>query len=160
MGAWGYKALESDEGLDVVDFLQDYTSARPEPEQLNLTLSELIDAMTKEGFFGKDFDDIDFYHDHSAMALAELYVMFQDTRTTGLWKYDNEYRNLKRIRSFKGDTDSFTFLSHYLKAIKDEADHEGDKREIVELWRTSDGWNEWIAHLNTLMDRFNLEISN
>lgn len=26
MGAWGYKALESDEGLDIVDFITDYIS--------------------------------------------------------------------------------------------------------------------------------------
>ncbi len=34
MGAWGYKALESDEGLDVVGFLQDFINQQNESKQL------------------------------------------------------------------------------------------------------------------------------
>lgn len=30
MGAWGYKALESDEGLDVVAFLQEFMEQHKE----------------------------------------------------------------------------------------------------------------------------------
>lgn len=71
MGAWGHKALESDEGLDVVDFIRDYVSSNyPNNEPVNLTLSELIKLMKADGFFGETFNDIDFYFDNSAMALA------------------------------------------------------------------------------------------
>ncbi len=45
MGAWGYKALESDEGLDVVDFLEEHI-----PENLEFRLSEIIADMKADGF--------------------------------------------------------------------------------------------------------------
>ncbi|WP_156304633.1 DUF4259 domain-containing protein [Lysinibacillus sp. FJAT-14745] len=49
MGAWGYKPLESDEGLDVVDFLEDYIHSNLESNHLEL--SEVINAMKRDGFF-------------------------------------------------------------------------------------------------------------
>ncbi|MFF2797484.1 hypothetical protein [Lysinibacillus xylanilyticus] len=61
MGAWGYKPLESDEGLDVVDFLEDYIHSNLESNHLEL--SEVINAMKREGFFGESFDEIDFLFD-------------------------------------------------------------------------------------------------
>jgi len=37
MGAWGYKALESDEGLDVVAFLREFMEQHKESNQLTLS---------------------------------------------------------------------------------------------------------------------------
>ena len=48
MGAWGYKPLESDEGLDVVDFLEDYIQNNAESNHIEL--SEVINAMKREVF--------------------------------------------------------------------------------------------------------------
>ena len=46
MGAWGYKALECDAGLDVVDFISDYISTKyPTTTPVHLTLSALISTM-------------------------------------------------------------------------------------------------------------------
>ncbi|WP_238542836.1 hypothetical protein [Lysinibacillus boronitolerans] len=49
MGAWGYKALESDEGLDVVAFLQEFMEQHKESNQL--PLSGIVQAMKQQGFF-------------------------------------------------------------------------------------------------------------
>ena len=40
MGSWGIKAPESDEGLDVIDFLRDRI-----PDHLSLELTELFTVM-------------------------------------------------------------------------------------------------------------------
>ena len=157
MGAWGYKALESDEGLDVVDFMSEYISKKPE-QQIELTLSELVASMKVDGFFGKNFDEIEFFYDHSAMALAELYFNFQDN---GELEYDNEYehRNLrKRIKSFTADKISLEFLRQYLVDIRDEKPEKYGGREIVELWRESKDWDNWKANLMFLIERLEKEI--
>ena len=74
MGAWGIKALERDEGLDVLDILKnEYV-----PEHLVMDLGEMIELMKEEGMLGEDLSDIDFLYDNTAMALAELYFQWKD----------------------------------------------------------------------------------
>ena len=157
MGAWGYKALESDEGLDVVDFVEDYISSKyPDTSQIELNLSELITAMKEDGFFGETFDDVEFFYDHSAMALAELYLMFKED---GQLKYEDdedETKNLKkRVRAFTGDKGAYDFLLRYLMDIKNEKPDKDGEREIVEIWKDSKSFDKWMENLESLIDRLN-----
>ena len=51
MGAWGIKALERDEGLDVLDILKnEYV-----PEHPVMDLGEMIELMKEEVLLGSDF---------------------------------------------------------------------------------------------------------
>ena len=51
MGAWGIKALERDEGLDVLDILKnEYV-----PEHPVMDLGEMIELMKEEVMLGSDF---------------------------------------------------------------------------------------------------------
>jgi hypothetical protein len=162
MGAWGHKALESDAGLDVVDFITDYICSKyPNNEPVVLTLSELVSSMKEDGFFGQTFDDIDFFYDNSAMALTELYLMF---RTTGALEYedeDDETKDLKkRVKGFEGDQKSFDFLLQYLTDIKNEVPDEDGEREIVELWKDSSVYEEWDENLDSLISGLKAEINH
>ena len=114
MGAWSYKALDSDEGLDVIDFLQDNI-----PKDYNLNLSKIITQM-KGGLLGKNNKDIDFLYDNTAIALAELYFTFKEK---GKLKYKNEddkTKSLTNIRSFTANKSSLKYLLKLLKDIKNE----------------------------------------
>ena len=63
MGAWGIKALERDEGLDVLDILKnEYV-----PEHLVMGLGEMIELMKEEGMLGEDLSDIDFLYDNTCL---------------------------------------------------------------------------------------------
>ena len=63
MGAWGIKALESDEGLDMIGILTDeYLS-----KHSVLNLDEILELMKQEGMLGEDLSDIDFLYDNTAM---------------------------------------------------------------------------------------------
>ena len=76
MGAWSYKALDSDNGLDVIDFIKEYVSSKyPTLESRELNLWDLIVAIKEDGLLGESFEDVDFLFDNSAIALAELYFM-------------------------------------------------------------------------------------
>ena len=86
MGAWGIKALERDEGLDVLDILKnEYV-----PEHPVMDLGEMIELMKEEVMLGSDFSQIDFLFDNTAMALAELYFQWKDIALPADWKLDQE----------------------------------------------------------------------
>ena len=146
MGAWGIRALQSDEGLDVLDFLEKSCL----PGHTALKLEELIAAMKDEGFFGETFEEIDFFYDHSALALAELYLEWPDTETFPdgeLWS---------NIQKFTASGEALRFLLRYLRGILDEVPDEDGEREIVELWKNSR--DEWSAHLDTLIQKLERQI--
>jgi len=153
MGAWGYKALESDEGLDVVGFLQDYIENQINLNHLSLT--DIVKAMKNDGFFGETFKDIDFFYDVSAMALAEIYITFLNTGN-----FLSDESKCGNVQSLTADEDALTFIIRYLIDIRDEVPDEQGSREIVELWRESKSWHAWQSNLNDLIHRIEQEISN
>ncbi|MFD4491144.1 DUF4259 domain-containing protein [Lysinibacillus fusiformis] len=151
MGAWGYKALECDEGLDVVGMLRDYIEHHQESKYV--PLSNIVQEMKSKGFFGETLDDIDFFFDVSAMALAELYIDYLDS---------GEFCGHKSVHSQKQllpDEDSLAFILKYLKDIKNEIPDQYGEREIIELWRESENWLEWSSNLAYLIQRVELDIS-
>lgn len=85
MGAWGIKALESDEGLDVVDVLREYLEKFEDKKEI--TLKEIINLMIEEGMLGETFEDIDCLYDNTAIAISELYFDFKEN---GKLDYDDE----------------------------------------------------------------------
>lgn len=149
MGAWGYKALESDEGLDVVGFLQDLINQHNESKQL--LLRDSIQAMKNQGFFGETFEDIDFFYDMSAMALAEFYIHYLNTGQF----YGNDSNDANIYMT--ADKSSLTFILRYLKDIRDDVPDQHGSRELVELWSKSKSWPEWQANL---IERMEQEISH
>jgi hypothetical protein len=148
MGSWGIKALESDTGLDFIDFLKEHIT-----EDLNLKLSGIISELKGE-LLGETFEEIDFLYDNTAMALAELYFMFKDT---GELNYDdgNKEKSLKIIKNFTSDKESLEYILKYLIDIKNNVPDEDGEREIVELWAENE---EWENHLEELIKRTNEEL--
>jgi hypothetical protein len=148
MGAWGFKALESDEGLDVVDFLKDHL----EKSGPDWTLAEVTAAIRAQGFLGESFEDIDSFYDNSAMALAELYFEFRDNGKLH-YKDDDGGLAFGKLRSFTADAESLKFLLRCLTDIRDEVPDADGERELVELWRDSDDYEAWKANLSGLIER-------
>jgi hypothetical protein len=156
MGSWGYKALDSDNGLDVIDFLEDNI-----PKDYNLKLSKIISQM-KGKLLGKDFDDIDFLYDNTVMALAELYFNFKDKRKLNYKNEDDKTKSLTNIISFSANKSSLNYLLKILNKIKKEIPNENTEHEIILLWKDSkEGyWKKWERHLNKLIERLIDEINN
>ena len=103
MGAWGIKALERDEGLDVLNILKnEYV-----PEHPVMDLGEMIELMKEEGMLGEDLSDIDFLYDNTAMALAELYFQWKDNSKLD---YDHEEAIWDKITGFTASKEAIAFL--------------------------------------------------
>ena len=153
MGAWGIKALERDEGLDVLDILKnEYV-----PEHPVMDLGEMIELMKEEVMLGSDFSQIDFLFDNTAMALAELYFQWKDNSKLD---YDHEEAIWDKITGFTASKEALAFLLRQLTDIKNEVPDEDGIREIVDLWKNEDSGEiapAWLEHLNQLIDRLDSE---
>ena len=153
MGAWGIKALERDEGLDVLDILKnEYV-----PEHPVMDLGEMIELMKEEVMLGSDFSQIDFFFDNTAMALAELYFQWKDNSKLD---YDHEEAIWDKVTGFTASKEALAFLLRQLTDIKNEVPDEDGIREIVDLWKNEDSGEiapAWLEHLNQLIDRLDSE---
>ena len=153
MGAWGIKALERDEGLDVLDILKnEYV-----PEHPVMDLGEMIELMKEEVMLGADFSQIDFLFDNTAMALAELYFQWKDNSKLD---YDHEEAIWDKVTGFTASKEALAFLLRQLTDIKNEVPDEDGIREILDLWKNEDSGEiapEWLEHLNQLIDRLDSE---
>ena len=153
MGAWGIKALERDEGLDVLDILKnEYV-----PEHPVMDLGEMIELMKEEVMLGSDFSQIDFLFDNTTMALAELYFQWKDN---GKLDYDHEEAIWDKVTGFTASKEALAFLLRQLTDIKNEVPDEDGIREIMDLWKNEDSGEiapAWLEHLNQLIDRLDSE---
>ncbi|MGW0177955.1 hypothetical protein [Nocardia sp. NPDC003345] len=67
MGAWGVKALDSDEGLEVLALVAEVAGGRD-----RVTADELVHAARAEGLLGADPATDEYLYDVTALALAEI----------------------------------------------------------------------------------------
>ena len=157
MGAWGIKALESDEGLDVVDVLREYLEEFEDKKEI--TLKEIINLMIEEGMLGETFEEIEFLYDSTAMAVSELYFDFKENGKLD-YDYDDEETTFSKLEKFSSDKKSLKYLIDYLSNIYNKVPDEDGEREIVDLWY-DDGQNpsyeEWYNHLGSLIEKLKSE---
>ncbi|EKR73062.1 PF14078 domain protein [Leptospira noguchii str. 2006001870] len=139
MGAWGYKALESDEGLDVICFLE-----REYSDTNEFNLSKVIESMKGE-LLGNDIDEIDFLYDNTVIALSELYFEFKDCGALNI-------EGLKHIKNFTVDRESLQWIHKRLQSIKNNEPGKDGIREIVDIWKESNLWKKRENHINELIE--------
>ncbi|WP_294707210.1 DUF4259 domain-containing protein [uncultured Fusobacterium sp.] len=157
MGAWGIKALESDEGLDVVDVLREYLEEFEDKKEI--TLKEIIDLMIEEGMLGETFEEIEFLYDNTAMAVSELYFDFKENGKLD-YDYDDEETTFSKLEKFSSDKKSLKYLIDYLTNIYNKVPDEDEEREIVELWYENGqnpNYEEWYNHLGSLIEKLKAE---
>ena len=149
MGAWGIKALESDEGLDVIDILENEYI----PEHSIMNLEEIIQLMRDEIMLGKDLTEVDFLFDNTAIALTELYFQWKEERK---FNYETENNIWKKVTDFISSKKSIDILLKQLIDIKNKVPDEDGEREIVELWYENGqnpNYEEWYNHLGSLIEK-------
>ncbi|RAV22314.1 DUF4259 domain-containing protein [Paenibacillus contaminans] len=141
MGAWGIKAMESDEGLDLLGVIKELLPCE------TVDLSELMAKLRAD----------DFLYDETVLGLAELYLEFQEN---GGWDYDyeEEERSLKQVRAFTADRAALEALLQHLKDIWNDIEEGSGERDLVELWQESSSWDEWRAHVQQLMEKLDARL--
>ena len=158
MGAWGIKALESDEGLDVVDVLREYLEGFKNKKVI--TLKEIINLMIEEGMLGETFEDIDFLYDNTAIAISELYFDFKENGKLDYDDEDEEETTFSKLEKSSSDKKSLKYLIDYLTNIYNKVPDEAGEREIVDLWYDNGqnpNYEEWYNHLCSLIEKLKAE---
>ena len=153
MGAWGIKALERDEGLDVIDILKNEYI----PEHSIMNLEEIIQLMRDEVMLGKDLTEVDFLFDNTAIALTELYFQWKEERK---FNYETENNIWEKVTDFISSKKSIDILLKQLIDIKNKVPDEDGEREIVELWYENGqnpSYEEWYNHLGSLIEKLKSE---
>ena len=153
MGAWGIKALERDEGLDVIDILENEYI----PEHSIMNLEEIIQLMRDEVMLGKDLTEVDFLFDNTAIALTELYFQWKEERK---FNYETENNIWEKVTDFISSKKSIDILLKQLIDIKNKVPDEDGEREIVELWYENGqnpSYEEWYNHLGSLIEKLKSE---
>lgn len=140
MGTFGIKALESDEGMDIISLIEEQFQ-----KENRLNLSEMIKKNLSK-------TEIDYWYDVVAIAIAELFVLFKEQ--SGLPMYENEDITLalSSKKSFIADKESLKYLVQYLKDIRDEKPDTSGIREYPLLWRESSNYKRWRKHIDDLID--------
>ena len=153
MGAWGIKALERDEGLDVIDILKNEYI----PEHSIMNLEEIIQLMRDEVMLGKDLTEVDFLFDNTAIALTELYFQWKEERK---FNYETENNIWEKVTDFISSKKSIDILLKQLIDIKNKVPDEDGEREIVDLWYDNGqnpNYEEWYNHLGSLIEKLKAE---
>jgi len=151
MGSWGYKALESDEGLDVMYDFQEYVK-----EHKAVILDDFLEFLRAETALGKSRDDIDFYYDNTLMVIAELYTTFKEN---GKIMNGDEVLDISSF-SVRIEPDGMilrskvlNFLIEGLDDIYNSVPDESGSREYSELNREGRLCSEWEAHILKLKEK-------
>lgn len=153
MGSWGIRALESDCGLDVIDFLdENYGGSK------KIILSKLLANMIDDGLLAKDRGDIEYLFDNSIISIAELFIMFKEQGEIEYDNEDDEALSLRNIKIFKSDKKSLRFILKRLEDIKNEKPDVDNMREYHVLWRDSKSYDAWKMHLDTLINKIRVEL--
>jgi len=147
MGSWGYRALESDEGLDVVDCVREFIA-----KQTDIKLGDVLEMLRTVGMLpadANDRNDIEFLYDTCATATTELFFEFLEN---GKLEYDERGMDrFKRIRSFTAETDDLKYLLRFLKDIRDGKPDKDGIREYTELSLEGRQPQKWRAHIENLI---------
>jgi hypothetical protein len=123
MGSWGIKALQSDEGLDIIELFNSYAK-----QHRDLKLKELIAYYKAEGFLATDKSDIGYLYDTTAIALGEIYLEYLET---GQFATNSEPM---AIHSFTAGKKDVRFLMECIDDIineKPDGDGEGSMRTCI-----------------------------
>lgn len=130
VGAWGVKALESDEGLEVLALIEEISEGRDQ-----VTADELVNAVRTAGLLGGDPTEDEYLYDVTALALAE--ILTGDTAQLA----DPTCGGTLFVSTPEGTAALVTWLRLLREA--------GVDREFLEL-RSSDPRH--IAHLTTTLE--------
>ncbi|KQO17269.1 DUF4259 domain-containing protein [Paenibacillus sp. Leaf72] len=133
MGSWGTAALESDEGLDVLDALGKYAVDRQ-----SIKLKELLAHYRDLGFLAEDPEEVDFLYDNTAIALAEIVCVYIENGRT-------QYEELSGLAEIVWNKEDLLELKQLVQQV---LDNKGGERELYELW---DGDPDWINHLEKVV---------
>lgn len=143
MGCWGVKAIESDEGLDALEWIRNHIL-----EDGCLHLKELLDQLKLDEWCRPPAAKNGEFHS-STMLIAELMESFQNG-TIEEWEYllKNPF---EKVVSFLAEKKSVEEMREYL-SITLESARENAQNNQWNGWFEETNWNKWQEHMESLIE--------
>lgn len=153
MGCWGIAAMQSDDGLDAVEFIREHL-----PKDGKLELSAIIQSLLQDEWNRPP--EVTAGQPHtSPMALAEIMVKFleQDLESldhdVGPYMRQNKY---SMVTSFTATKESIQWVRNYiadtLRHSRRNAQVESQNRKWGG-WFKEENWTGWQEHMTDLIGR-------
>ena len=145
MGNWGIRALQSDEGLDVLDRMREILADRTD-----VRMADFLERLRSEGMLpgGAGSTDVSFLYDKCATATTELLFEF---REKGHLDYDDG--GFRKLRSFTAGAEELEYLLHMLQDIRAGKPGRRGFREYTNISLAGPGADEWRAHMDDLIGK-------
>ena len=144
MGSWGVKALESDEGLDILYEFRNYCV-----ENDKVIIGDLIEYFKEIGLLPKNSEEIDFLYDKTVMALAELLKEYNEKGEMVVgYKDGGEKAVEEKVTDLMFNREDIDYLINQITNILEP---KGEVHETYELWKDSKNFSKWEEHVRSLL---------
>jgi hypothetical protein len=169
MGSWGVKATESDYGLNMLAIVSDKLLSKDGYKRFNVKdalelLKEHVITGIKRANYGCSEVEMEFYisdafperYGQAVTLIAECLYEFFDSGAFVTSDYDNGTKKLTehRVTKFTFNRDDLTALLNGLQRILNP------EHAVSRTWEDSDSFNGWQAHINSLCESIEKQISS
>lgn len=148
MGCWGIKALESDEGLDIIIELEKIL-----PKDGHLQLEKLSGGSKCWDAYGDVCEDGKVHT--KPMVLAEVIMAYLDGEQYRLYggsDKKSKEMNFAKITQFEGKRKTVMVIRNYLKDMLRRS-RERSKEYQWNGWLKEENWIGWQGHVENLIKR-------
>ena len=142
MACWGFHALESDEGLLLLDCIGEKLAAGKK----SLKLADIVALLRSEKLLESEAATNTEDYDLAVLALSEFYNRMQGEKNPlALKNSRHALRGLEELEEIKGDPESLGYLYRRLQEIQDDID--SCERSYAAFWLEAADYYDWISYV-------------
>lgn len=147
MACWGFHALESDEGLLLLDCIGEKLAAGKK----SLKLADIVSLLRSEKLLESEAATNTEDYDLAVLALSEFYNRMQGEKNPlALKNSRHALRGLEDLEEIKGDPESLGYLYRRLQEIQDDID--SCERSYAAFWLEAADYYDWISYVDRTVE--------
>ena len=147
MACWGFHALDSDEGLLLLDCIGEKLAAGKKSIQLADIVALLRSEKLLESEDATNTED----YDLAVLALSEFYDRMQGEKNPlALKNSRHALRGLEDLEEVTGDAKSLAYLYGRLREIQDDID--SCERSYASFWLEAADYYDWVCYVDRTVE--------
>lgn len=147
MACWGFHALESDEGLLLLDRIGEKLAAGKK----SLKLTDIVALLRSEKLLDPEGAENTEDYDLAVLALSEFYNRMQGEKNPlALKNSRHALSGLEELEEIKGDPESLGYLYSRLQEIQDDID--SCERSYAAFWLEAADYYDWICYVDRTVE--------
>ncbi len=152
MACWGFHALESDEGLLLLDRIGEKLTAGKK----RIALCDIEHLLREEKLLDTENASATEDYDLAVLALAEFYDRMQGEKNLlALKNSRHTLAGLELLEEVSADPESLAFLYRRLQEIQDDID--SCERSYAAFWLETADYYDWVSYVDRLVEAIGRE---